>query len=91
VSVVINRCELGGFGRVVRRKHVNQVLEREKVIFVRDAPAVMAESVNTGVPVVTGDSRSKVARDLIALAAHCAQVKSSHHARRASAEANKPA
>jgi pilus assembly protein CpaE len=91
VSVVINRCELGGFGRVVRRKHVNQVLEREKVIFVRDAPAVMAESVNTGVPVVTGDSRSKVARDLIALATHCAQVKSSHHARRASAEANKPA
>jgi pilus assembly protein CpaE len=82
VAVVINRCEHGAFGRVVRRKHVNQVLGRETVFFVRDDPAVMADSVNTGTPVVTANSRGKVARDLIALAAHCAQVKSSHPAAR---------
>jgi pilus assembly protein CpaE len=90
ISVVINRCQHGAFGRIVRRNHVRQVLGREKVFFVSDDPATMAESVNTGTPVVTAFPRSKLAREIITLAAHCAQVKSSHSAaRRAGTDAKK--
>jgi pilus assembly protein CpaE len=87
LSVVINRCERRLFGGVVRQQHVQQVLGREKIFFVRDDPKTMADSINTGTPIVTNFSGSKVAKELAALATYCGEIKSLQAARQSASPA----
>jgi pilus assembly protein CpaE len=75
LSVVVNRCQRGFFGAIAGQKQVQQVLARESVIYVRDYPLAMTETVNTGVPLVLGGNR-KIAKEIEVLAHRCAGVKS---------------
>jgi pilus assembly protein CpaE len=85
LSVVVNRCQRGLFGGIARQKQVQHVLARESVIYVRDYPLAMAETVNTGMPLVSGGNR-KIAKEIEVLARHCAGVKSLRLAKQASME-----
>jgi pilus assembly protein CpaE len=76
MAVVINRYEPTLIGGVVRRKHVESVLRDEPVFYVRNDPSAMAESVNIGAPVVLNNASRKVAREIVAIAAFCAELKS---------------
>lgn len=76
VAVVINRCQSRLFGGIARRQHVQHVLAREKVFYVRDDPAAALESINTGAPIVTGSASSKIAKDIKNIAEFCANITS---------------
>ena len=76
VRVVVNNCERGLFGRVARRQHVQSVLDKEKVLYVRRDVAVL-ESINTGTPMAFGGGRRKINKDIAAITAFCAGLKSS--------------
>jgi pilus assembly protein CpaE len=81
LAVVINRYEPTLTGGVARRAHVESVLPDEKVFFVRDDPAVMADCINVGTPIVLNRPSRKTARELAAVAKFCAQLKSIHASR----------
>jgi pilus assembly protein CpaE len=74
VVVGLNRCDTGLFGGIARRGHVKKVLEREKVLYVRDESGAATESVNTGVPVSIASRSSKISKDIQAFAALLATI-----------------
>lgn len=76
IAIAINRCERSIFGSISRLQHVNHILGQEKVFFVRNDPSTMVDSINTGAPLFTGYRTSRAARDIGAVASHCAQLKS---------------
>jgi pilus assembly protein CpaE len=75
MAVAVNRCELGMMGRVARRRHVEKVLGREKLFYVREDPVVL-QCVNTGTPLVLTSPSRKAARDMAAIADFCVGLKS---------------
>lgn len=77
VAVVINRSERRVLGGVARGKHVQSVLPEEKVFFVSDNPAAFVGSTNTGTPLSLGSGYRKVTREIAAISAFCAGIKSS--------------
>jgi len=76
IAVVLNRCQSTMTGRVARRKHVESVLPDEKIFYVRDAARAVAESINTGIPLTLNATFHKTAREIAAIAAFCAELKS---------------
>lgn len=75
-AVVINRCERRVWGGVARGNHVRSVLRQEKVFFVGDDPTAFVDSTNTGTPVSLSSRSRKVTREIAAVSAFCAGIKS---------------
>jgi hypothetical protein len=62
-------------GRVAHRHHVESVLGRERVFYIAEDPGAL-ESVNTGTPMALTRSGRRISRDIAAVAAFCADMKS---------------
>jgi pilus assembly protein CpaE len=75
IAVAVNRCETGLFGRVARRQHVESVIARERLFYIRNDSAAL-ESINMGTPLTLMSSRRKVSRDTAGLVAFCLNLKS---------------
>ncbi len=71
VRALVNRCEIGLFGRVARADHVARILGEEKRLLVRNA-GVAIECVNVGTPIALAHPSDKSVRDIAAIAAFCA-------------------
>src|SRR5205823_8898291 len=67
IVVALNRCETDLLGNPARRGHVNRVLGRETVVYVRGDAAAANHSLNTGVPISITSRSSKIAKDVRAL------------------------
>ena len=74
IVVALNRCEYGLGGRVARRQHVNRVLGKETVVYVRQDTAAANHSLNTGVPISMTSRSNKIAKDIRALASLAGSV-----------------
>lgn len=72
--VVINRCEFGLLGGVVRSDHVTRVLGEEKPLFIRDA-RIALDCINAGTPMTLANPSDKVVKDIAAIAEFCAARK----------------
>jgi pilus assembly protein CpaE len=75
IVVALNRCETDLLGKPARRAHVNRVLGRETVVYVRDDAAAANHSINTGVPISIASRSSKIAKDVRTLASLVAAVR----------------
>jgi pilus assembly protein CpaE len=75
IVVALNRCETDLLGNPARRGHVNRVLGRETVVYVRDDAAAANHSLNTGVPISITSRSSKIAKDVRILASLVARVR----------------
>jgi pilus assembly protein CpaE len=75
VRAVINRCEFGLTGKVARADHVARILGEEKRFFVRSA-RVAIECVNVGTPIALAYPSDKSVKDIAAISAFCAALKS---------------
>ena len=76
VRAVVNRCEFGLMGKVARADHVARILGEEKRFFVRSA-RVAIECVNVGTPIALAYPSDKSVKDIAAISAFCAALKSS--------------
>jgi hypothetical protein len=76
VAVAVNRCEHRLMGGIARRQHVEKVLGREKIFYVRNDP-MMVQSVNTGTPMALTNAARKASREMASLGEFCAGLKSS--------------
>lgn len=74
IQIVINRCELGAFGRVVRRQYVESVLKTEKLIFIREDTAIN-DAANTGTPTAISAPRRNVSKDISKITRFCQNIK----------------
>jgi len=74
--VAINRCQRRMVGGIARRHHVETTLGREQIFYVGEEPMAL-ESINTGVPMALNKSYRAIGKDIAALAAFCAGVRSS--------------
>jgi pilus assembly protein CpaE len=74
IAVAVNRCDIGLFGRVARRQHVESVMTRERLFYIRNDRAAL-ESINMGTPLTLMSSRRKVTKDIAALVAFCGNLK----------------
>jgi pilus assembly protein CpaE len=79
VAVAVNRCERRLVGGIARRRHVEAVLGNERVFYVGEEPAAV-QSINAGAPMALTNSYRTIAKDIAALAAFCAELKSSRAA-----------
>jgi pilus assembly protein CpaE len=75
VRAVVNRCEFGLMGKVARADHVARILGEEKRFFVRSA-RVAIECVNVGTPITLAYPSDKSVKDIAAISAFCAALKS---------------
>jgi pilus assembly protein CpaE len=75
VRAVINRCDIGVLGKVARADHVARILGDEKRLFVRNA-RVATECVNVGAPMTLAYPSDKSVKDIAAISAFCAALKS---------------
>jgi len=75
IVVALNRCERRLMGGIARRQHVQRVLGREKVFYVREDMAQASHSLNTGVPISLGTPSSRIAKDIRALASLIADLR----------------
>jgi pilus assembly protein CpaE len=75
VRAVINRCDFGLLGKVVRAEHVGRILGEEKRLFVRNA-RVALECVNLGSPMTLAYPSDKAVKDIAAIADYCVALKS---------------
>jgi pilus assembly protein CpaE len=75
VRAVVNRCEFGLMGKVARADHVARILGGEKRFFVRSA-RVAIECVNVGTPITLAYPSDKSVKDIAAISAFCAALKS---------------
>jgi pilus assembly protein CpaE len=75
VRAVINRCDFGLLGKVVRGEHVARILGDEKRSFVRNA-RVALECVNLGSPMTLAYPSDKAVKDIAAIADYCVALKS---------------
>jgi pilus assembly protein CpaE len=76
VAVVINRCQRGMLGSVVRRKHVEMAMPEERLFFIGERPEAI-ESVNMGVPMMLGSFAGRVRKEFGPVADFCGGLKSS--------------
>jgi pilus assembly protein CpaE len=76
IAVAINRCRRRLLGGMLNRHHVESVLGNEKVFYVGDEPMVL-ESFNTGTPVALTKTSGAFGKEIAAIAAFCADLKSS--------------
>ena len=79
LAVVVNRCSRGLMGGVARRGHVEKVLGRQQVFYVRDDPAVL-QSINTGAPMALASASSKSSKEIALIGEFCAGLESSRAA-----------
>jgi pilus assembly protein CpaE len=75
LAMAVNRCERGLFGGLGKRHQVEKVLGREQVFFIGEDPMI-AQAANAGTPLASSDPRSKTSKEIAALAAFCAALKS---------------
>lgn len=75
VAVVVNRCERHLVGGIVRRRHVETLLSKEKVFYVGEEP-MATQSVNSGTPMALTNSYRSIRRDIASLAAFFSELKS---------------
>ncbi len=64
------------FGRVANRQHVQSVLAKQKVLYVRD-DATALESINVGVPISIASPRRAISKDIGAIVAFGSKLQSS--------------
>jgi pilus assembly protein CpaE len=76
IVVALNRCTTGMFGRVANRQHVQSVLTKEKLLYVRDDTAAL-ESINVGIPTSIASPRRTISKDIGAIVAFCSNLQSS--------------
>jgi pilus assembly protein CpaE len=76
IAVAVNRCEHRLMGGIARRQHVEKVLGREKVFYVRSDP-MMVQSINTGTPMALTNAARKASKEIASLGVFCAGLKSS--------------
>jgi pilus assembly protein CpaE len=79
IAVALNRCQRRLIGGVVNRHHAESVLGKEKVFYVGDEPMVL-ESVNTGTPLTLTKASGTFGKEIGAIAAFCAELKSARAA-----------
>jgi pilus assembly protein CpaE len=75
IAIAVNRCQRRLWGGVARRHHVESVLGRENVFYIAEEPRAL-ESINAGTPMALSKGTGSIGRDITALAAFCANVKS---------------
>jgi pilus assembly protein CpaE len=75
IVVALNRCERSLLGGVARRQHVQRILGREQVIYIREDMVSANHGLNTGVPISLGMPSSRIAKDIRALVALMADLK----------------
>jgi pilus assembly protein CpaE len=75
VRAVVNRCDFGLLGNVVRADHVARILGDEKRLLVRNS-RVALECVNIGTPMTLAYPSDKCVRDIAAIADYCTALKS---------------
>jgi pilus assembly protein CpaE len=75
MRAVVNRCDFGLLGKVARADHVARILGEEKRLFVRNA-RIAIECVNIGTPMTLAYPSDKSVRDVAAISAFCAGLKS---------------
>lgn len=78
IVVALNRCERRLIGGVARRQHVQRVLGRERVFYMREDMASANHSLNTGVPIAIGARSSRIAKDVGRLVSLLAETKPLH-------------
>jgi pilus assembly protein CpaE len=74
VRAVVNRCDFGLLGKVVRADHVARILGDEMRLFVRNA-RVALECVNLGTPMTLAYPSDKAVKDIGAIANYCAALR----------------
>ncbi len=74
VRAVVNRCERGLFGGVVRSDHIDRVLGEEERFYVRDTRAAV-ECANIGQSMTLSRPSDKTVKDIGAIAAFCMALK----------------
>jgi Flp pilus assembly CpaE family ATPase len=74
VRAVVNRCDFGLLGKVVRADHVARILGDEMRLFVRNA-RVALECVNLGTPMTLAYPSDKAVKDIAAIANYCAALR----------------
>jgi pilus assembly protein CpaE len=79
IAIAINRCRRRLMGGIVNRQHVQSVLGNETIFYVGEEPTVL-ESINTGMPVGLTKTTGTFAKEVAAIAAFCASLKSSRAA-----------
>jgi pilus assembly protein CpaE len=72
---VVNRCDFGLLGKVVRADHVARILGDEKRLFVRNT-RIALECVNLGTPMGIAYPSDKAVKDIAAIADYCVALKS---------------
>ncbi|HTV29470.1 MAG TPA: AAA family ATPase [Xanthobacteraceae bacterium] len=82
VAVALNRCERTLLGTIARRKYVERVLQDAQVFYISERAEVI-ESVNMGIPIMLGDSGTKLQSELAPLGEFCANVTSTRPVLRA--------
>ena len=75
LRAVVNRCDFGLLGKVVRADHVARILGDEKRLFVRNT-RVALECVNLGTPMTIAYPSDKAVKDIAAIADYCVALKS---------------
>jgi pilus assembly protein CpaE len=70
ILVAINRCEIGAFGRIARRQHVDAVLGGEQTVFVRQS-GVAIECANTGAPISVAYPSHKIVKEIAGIVKFC--------------------
>ena len=76
IAVAMNRCRRRLLGGIRHRRHVEAVLGSEQVFYVNEEPMAL-ESINTGTPIGLNKSGGAFVKDMAAIAAFCAALKSS--------------
>lgn len=75
VRAVINRCDFGLLGKVVRADHVMRILGDEKRFYVRNT-RVALECVNLGTPMSIAYPSDKAVKEIATIADYCVALKS---------------
>lgn len=75
IVVALNRCERQLFGGIARRQHVQRILGREEIVYVREDIVSANHALNTGVPISIGTPSSRIAKDVRPLVSLMADLK----------------
>jgi len=73
IAIALNRCERTLLGSVARRHHVDSVLGKETVLFVRN-DGVAAQCINAGAPIGLAAPARRIVRDIAGIAAFCGRL-----------------
>jgi pilus assembly protein CpaE len=90
IVVALNRCESRLGGVIARRQHVKTALGNQTVVYIRDDPAAVNHSLNTGVPISLTTRSNKVAKDVRALASLVSALRPAATSNRISAPLTAP-